>query len=105
MNTKKKNRHKRQPPLIFAGFLLGHGLDRVLRFAAPRTAHRRCMPQWYRALKILRTILPSRYADSWLSSTKLKVAIRPALVSCILSSKSRLYKESVELRASPGKYS
>jgi len=39
MNTKNKDRHKRQPPLIFAGFLLRRGLDRVSRFAAPRTAH------------------------------------------------------------------
>jgi hypothetical protein len=44
-----------------------------------------------------------RIAIQIVSRTKLKMATRPALDSRILSSKSRLYKESVELRASPGK--
>lgn len=44
-------------------------------------------------------------SDQLLSRTKLKIAIRPAPFSRILSSNSGLNNESVELRASPGKYS
>ena len=39
------------------------------------------------------------------ASTKLKVAIRSAFISRILTNKSGLNNESLSLRSSPGKYS
>jgi hypothetical protein len=54
-------------------------------------------------LGVLFPLAASHYP--YLASTKLKLAIRSAFISRILTNKSGLNNESLSLRSSPGKYS